>query len=63
MRFNILYSRKVRTKAYEMLEIGFSADYDDAHVKPQDAFDIVRDLVNRWIAEERERILRDEVRR
>jgi hypothetical protein len=63
MRFTVFYSRKVRTKAYEMLEIGLTAEFDSAITNVDEAFDFVKDKVNLWIADERDRILRREVNR
>ena len=63
MKFTVMYSRKVRTKTYEMLEIGLSAEFDSAITSVDEAFDYVRDKVNLWIEDERNRILEREVRR
>lgn len=56
MKYIIIYSRKVRVKAYESMEIGLHMEYDE-RTKPQDAFPQVRDHVEEWIAQERDRIL------
>ena len=48
MKFTVMYSRKVRTKTYEMLEIGLSAEFDSAMTSIDEAFDFVRDKVNLW---------------
>jgi len=63
VKFTVMYSRKVRTKTYEMLEIGLSAEFDSAITSVDEAFDYVRDKVNLWIEDERNRILEREVRR
>jgi len=63
MRYSVTYGRKVRTKAYETLEISMTADFDTADTQPEEAFAYLRDLVNMWIQEERERILEKEVKR
>jgi len=63
MKFTVMYSRKVRTKAYETMEIGLSAEFDSAMTSIDEAFDFVRDKVNIWIEDERNRILEREVRR
>ena len=63
MRFTVSYGRKVRTKAYEMLEISLTAEFDSAITNIDEAFDYVREKVNLWIEEERNRILEREVRR
>ncbi len=63
MKFTVMYSRKVRTKTYEMLEIGLSAEFDSAMTSIDEAFDFVKDKVNIWIEDERNRILEREVRR
>lgn len=63
MKFTVHYSRKVRTQAYEMLEIGLVAEFDSAITNIDEAFDFVKDKVNLWIEDERDRILREEVKR
>lgn len=63
MKFTIIFSRKVRTKAYETMEVGMTAEFDDSQITPDEAFRKIRDTVNKWIDEERDRILRDEIPR
>ena len=63
MKFTVSYSRKIRTRQYEMLEIGLSAEFDSAITSIDEAFDYVKDKVNLWIEDERNRILEREVRR
>lgn len=60
MKFGISYNRKVKAgKTYEMLEIGMYAEFDSGEHNPNKAFKAVRDQVNKWIEEERDRILKE----
>lgn len=59
MKFGISYNRKVRTRAYEMLEIGLYMEFDTGNMDLDRAFETVRLKVERWIVEERDRIMRE----
>lgn len=63
MKYGISYSRKVRTRAYEMLEISLYMEFDTGLMDVEDAFKMVRDKVDKWIESERERIFMKEGRR
>jgi len=62
MRFAITYGRKVRTKAYDMLEISFYQEFDE-RTDPEQAFESVKTRVEAWIEKECDRILEKSVRR
>ena len=64
MKFTVHYSRKVKAGlAYEMLEIGLVYQSDDSVAPPRDVFERVRSMVNSWIEEERDRLLKTSVKR
>lgn len=52
-KYTITYHRKVQVREYEMLDIGLAQEFDTKVVLATEAFTIVKDTVNRWIAEER----------
>jgi len=63
LKYTIFYQRKVRAQAYEMLEIGLSREFDTSETPTEAGFAEVRDRVNAWIDEERERLLEKEAPR
>jgi len=56
MKYTVVYTRKIRVKPYESMEIGLTAEFDSAITNVDEAFDFVKDKVNLWIADERRRI-------
>jgi len=62
MRYAITYSRKLRVKAYDMIEISLHREFDET-TPIEEAYKQVRDQVKRWINEERERVMKDEIPR
>lgn len=59
MKFTVAYSRKVRTGAYETMEVGFHKEYDDSLTAPSYAFKEVKEIVEAQIESERNRILKE----
>jgi len=62
MKYTVTHSRKVRTRAYESLEIGFYREFDEVTF-PDVAFELVRDKVEEWIEKELDRLLKEAVPR
>lgn len=62
MKYAITYGRKVRAAAYEMLEISMIMEFDET-TRPGEAIVKVRDMVNHWIADELDRLLKESVPR
>lgn len=62
MTYTIIYTRKVRVTAYESMNIGLHKECNE-HKDPETAFKEVRTQVEKWIAEEQDRILAAEGRR
>ncbi len=60
MRYTITYGRKVRTRAYEILEITLYMEFDE-RTDLDEAFAKVRDKVEEWIEKERYRIMKQYV--
>ena len=54
MTYTVVYTRKVRTGAYETMEIGLHKQSDETR-RPEDVFKEVRDQVEKWIQEERDK--------
>lgn len=64
MKFTVNYSRKVKAgRTYEMLEIGATVEQDTAVESMNQAFEGLRDGVNKWIQEEQDRLLESSVKR
>jgi len=58
LKFGVSYHRRVKAgKTYEMLEIGLYAEFVTSQTSYDEAFKQIRDKVNVWIEEERDRIL------
>ena len=55
-KYTITYERKVQIRPYEMLTIGLTEEFDAEEAFWGDAFNVVKDKVNRWIKEERARL-------
>ena len=64
MKYTVFYSRKVKAGlSYEMLEIGASAE-SDSGVEPMDmAFGRLRCFVDHYIDVERDRLIKERVKR
>lgn len=56
MKYTVVYSRKVRVKAYESMEIGLFQEFDE-RTDPESAFESVKTRVEAWIDRESDRIL------
>ena len=56
MTYTVIYTRKVRTAAYETMEIGLHKESNETR-SPEDVFKEVRDQVEKWIQEETDRIV------
>ena len=56
MKYTIFYERKVRVAAYDMMTIGLTMEFDET-TNPNDAFENVKSKVEKWISEERDRLL------
>lgn len=64
MKFSVSYSRKVKAgRTYEMLEIGASVEQDTSVQNMRQAFEELRDEVNKWIEAEQDRLLESSVKR
>lgn len=62
MGYTVVYTRKVRTGAYEVMEIGLHHEFTNC--MPYDkAFQQVRDQVEKWIAQESDRIIAEKGQR
>lgn len=66
MKYTIIYGRRVRVKAFESMEIGLHMEFDSrispiAHI--DEAFRMVRNRVEGWIAIEQDRILAEHGKR
>ena len=59
MKYTVVFSRKVRTGAYETMEIGFLKEYDDGLTTSSYAFKEVKEIVEAQIQAERDRLLRN----
>lgn len=59
MKYSITYGRKVATKQYESLEISIVYEFDSANIDCEKAKDLLKSLVDRWIEEERSRLLKE----
>ena len=57
MKFGISYGRKVRTRAYEILDISLYMEFDTGSISMDEAFEMVKNKVETWVREERDRIL------
>ena len=62
MKYTVIYTRKVRVKAYESMEIGLHMEFDETTLS-EEAFFIVRDQVDEWIKREQDRILAEHGKR
>ena len=63
MKYTVFYERKVRVAAYDMLTVGLSQEFDDSVIPKDVAFEYVRDRVDGWVEEERNRLLEKSVPR
>lgn len=59
-KFSITYERTVRIRPYETLKIGIYEEFDYAVTPQLDAFGQVRDTVDCWVEEERDRLRAEE---
>jgi hypothetical protein len=64
MKYTIVYGRKVRSKAYESLEISLIHEFDDG-INPDrnESFNLVKNQVEEWIEDTRDKLLEKSVSR
>jgi len=63
MKYNIFYGRKLRVAQYNMLEIGLTMEFDSAITVPDSAFHLVKSQVDKWIEDEKNRLLEESIPR
>jgi len=63
MKYTVIYGRKVRVAAYDMLDVSLTMEFDTAITPLDTAFDTVKSQVNQWIQQEQDRLLEKSVPR
>jgi hypothetical protein len=55
-KFTIEYRRTVRIAPYETLAVGLTEEFDQDIITQFSAFEVVRNTVDYWVEEERDRL-------
>lgn len=48
-KFTVCFERKIRTAPYESMGISLNQEFDDEDIKPDQAFNRVREKVKDWV--------------